>query len=183
MSCPQSLTTGRWTRSYSPDRLRSLFFFFAQLFLFLPEKSSTDSIRFSAIKNLKIFEKNLCACVRVCAFFSHTLTLSFFFLYNFILSFFSIHYIGGSPTPPPTSPPTAEIIVFPTEYQAVAMPDVSPSTSPLTSPPTAPRLATNFSTMIQHTEPQPITLSSRNKYTTSVRQGGYTIGRKKCKWG
>ena len=122
----------------------------------------------------------MCAC----ASFFHTLSL---FLYNFILSFFSIHYIVGSltspPTAPPTSPLTAEIIVFPTEYQAVAMPDVSPSTPPLTSPPTAPRLATNFGTMMQHTESQSITFSSRNKYTTSLRQSGYTIGRKKMQVG
>ena len=42
----------------------------------------------------------MCVCL-----FSHTLSL-FFFFYNFVLSFFSIHYIGVAPTVALTVAPT-----------------------------------------------------------------------------
>ena len=121
------------------------------------------------------------ARVCVCLFFSHTHILSSFLYLYFI--FLSIHYIVGSltspPTAPPTSPLTAKGILFPTECQTVARLDVSPSTSPLTSPLTAPRLASDFGTIIQSTESQSITLSSRDKYTTKTRRSGSISCRKK----
>ena len=120
-----------------------LFFFFAQLFLFLQEKSYTDSIHFSAIKTLKIFEKKSvseCACVRVPLFFTHSL----FFFYNFILSFFSIHYIGVAPTVAPTvanttaSASLCPIFQFITSLKQVAETVVTTVTK------IAPRNATRF---------------------------------------